>query len=338
MNVKEREVMYQTFLKENQNIITGSLAAIDLSVDDINEISQGNHPGMESVTEDANTKTFVIKHHGHHLEVRLVKETPKEPYAFINECMVREHLIRIPSKKVMAFVPNTVAMNFKLGYIISTYRETTSLVPLDFTQYESLFKTLWDLERSQIFTRSLSSTNLAIHEGQVVLTDVSMLVPFDPTKDYNHEGLTLPQVHMIERIEKGFLLDAWGKLEVEDSLEKAIENIKIEKAAALIVYMEKQRYLQTHQGSITITAWMTGLIDDIKKFLVGPEECWQEYMSQKYRSYVKDMVDELDAPAIASSTLKKLDFLIQYAQNDQAKDRYLRMKNEAQEKPIVEEV
>jgi hypothetical protein len=337
MNVKEREVMYQTFLKENQNIITGSLASIELSVDDIAQISAGLHPGTESVTEDANTTIIVIKHHGHHLEVRVVKEVPTDPYAFINECMVREHLIRIPSKKVMAFVPNTVAMNFQLGYIISTYREASPLTPLTFGQYESLFKTLWDMERSQLFARSLTRKNLAIHEGQVILTDVSMLVPFDPTKDYNHEGLTLPQVHMIERLEKGVLLEAWGKMEVEDSLEKAIENIKIEKAAALIVYMDKQRYLQTHQGSITITAWMTGLIDDIKKFLVGPEECWQEYMSQKYRSYVKDMVDELDAPAIASSTLTKLDFLIQYAQNDQAKDRYLRMKNEALLKPIVDE-
>lgn len=338
MNVKEREVMYQTFLKENQNIITGSLASIDLRAEDISEISQGNHPGIESVREDANTKTLVIKHHGHHLEVRVVKPTPKDPYAFINECMVREHLIRIPSKKVMSFVPNTVAMNFKLGYIISTHRDVTPLTALDFTQYETLFKTLWDLERSQIFVSHLSKKNLALFDGQVVLTDVSSLVPFDPTKDYNHEGLTLPQVHLIERLEKGFLLEEWGRMEVEESLEKAIENIKIEKAAALIVYMEKQRYLQSHQGSITITAWMTGLIDDIKKFLVGPEECWQEYMSQKYRSYVKDMVDELDAEAIASSTLTKLDFLIQYAQNDQAKDRYLRMKNEALEKPIVEDV
>ena len=338
MNVKEREVMYQTFLKENQNIITGSLAAIDLSVEDIASISEGQHPGIESVKEDANTKTFVVKHHGHHLEIRIVKKTPKDPHAFINECMVREHLIRIPSKLVMAFVPDTVAMNFQLGYIVSTYRQTSELIALDFSQYETLFKTLWDLERSQIFASSLSAKNLAIHDNEVVLTDVSSLVPFDPTNDYNHEGLTLPQVHMIERLEKGFLLDAWGIMEVEESLEKAIENIKIEKAAALIVYMEKQRYLQTHKGSITITAWMTGLIDDIKKFLVGPEECWHEYMSQKYRSYVKDMVDELDAAAIAPVTLKKLDFLIQYAQNDQAKDRYLRMKNEALEKPIVEEV
>jgi hypothetical protein len=105
----------------------------------------------------------------------------------------------------------------------------------------------------------------------------------------------------------------------------------------LIVYMSKLRYVQQQGGSVTITAWMTGLIDDVKKYLVGPDELWQEYMTNRYRGYVKDMVDELDAPTITSLTIKKLDFLIQYAQNDEAKERYLKYKNDALLKPIIEE-
>jgi hypothetical protein len=71
--------------------------------------------------------------------------------------------------------------------------------------------------------------------------------------------------------------------------------------------------------------------------LVGPDELWQEYMTNRYRGYVKDLVDELDQPSITSLTLRKLDFLIQYAQNDDAKERYLKFKHEALLKPIVEE-
>jgi hypothetical protein len=337
MNSKEREILYKDYIQSGQNLTLGSLEPLQLTTDDLKAIGESHGPMVEEVFPPTNgIARFVIKHHGHLYEVRL-QQAGDDNYLFLHECMIRNHLSKIPSVLVQQLVVTTLAMDYQQGYIVSEVQETTPLAPPTFTGYETFYKALWDLERSQLFATELSSKTLAMQGEQVVMMDVAHLVPFNPLTDYNDQGLVLPQVHMIERFEKQFLIEAWGEMEIKDSVQAAIENIKIAKAAMLIVYMNKQRYIQQQGGSVTITAWMTGLIDEVKKYLVGPDELWQEYMTNRYRGYVKDMVDELDAPTITPLTIKKLDFLIQYAQNDEAKERYLKYKNDALLKPIMEE-
>jgi hypothetical protein len=337
MNTNERKIFYKEFIQSGQNITFGFLEPLQLTLEDLTAIGESHGPVVEEVFVPSNgIARFVIKHHGHLYEVRL-RQAGDDTYSFLHECMIRNHLSKIPSDNVQALVVTTLAMDYQAGYIVSEVRVTTPLVPPTFTGYETLFKSLWDLERSQLFATELSAKTLAMQDDKVVMTDVAHLVPFNPLTDYNDQGLVLPQVHMIERLEKQFLIEAWGEMETKDSVQAVIENIKIEKAAMLIVYMNKLRYVQQQGGSVTITAWMNGLIDEVKKYLVGPDELWQEYMTNRYRGYVKDMVDELDQPTITPLTIKKLDFLIQYAQNDEAKDRYLKYKNDALLKPIMEE-
>jgi len=337
MNSKERELLYKDYIQSGQNLTLGSLEPLQLTTDDLRAIGEPHGPLVEEVFPAAlGIARFVIKHHGHLYEVRL-RQAGDDTYSFLHECMIRNHLSKIPSDIVKALVVPTLAMDYQAGYIVSEVLETTPLVPPTFTGYETFYKGLWDLERSQLFATELSAKTLAMQGDKVVMNDVAHLVPFNPLTDYNDQGLVLPQVHMIERFEKQYLIEAWGELELKDSVQAAIENIKIAKAAMLIVYMNKQRYIQQQGGSVTITAWMTGLIDEVKKYLVGPDELWQEYMTNRYRGYVKDMVDELDQPVITPLTIKKLDFLIQYAQNDEAKERYLKYKNDALLKPIMEE-
>lgn len=336
MNPNERNIIYKEFVQSGQNLTIGSLEPLQLTREDLTAIGESHGPFVEEVFPPANgIARFVIKHHGHLYEVRL-RQAGDDQTTFLHECMIRNHLVKIPSEIVQELVVTTLAMDYQSGYIVSEVRETTPLVLPTFTGYETLFKGLWDLERSQLFATELSNKTLAMQGDQVVMTDVAHLVPFNPLTDYNDQGLVLPQAHMIERLEKQYLIEAWGELEIKDSVQAAIENIKIEKAAMLIVYMNKLRYVQQQGGSVTITAWMNGLIDDVKKYLVGPDELWQEYMTNRYRGYVKDMVDELDQPVITPLTIQKLDFLIQYAQNDEAKERYLKYKNEALLKPIME--
>ncbi len=337
MNTNERKIFYKEFIQSGQNLTLGSLEPLQLTREDLTAIGESHGPVVEEVFPPSNgIARFVIKHHGHLYDVRL-RQAGDDQHAFLHECMIRNHLVKIPSELVKQLVVTTLAMDYQSGYIVSEVRETTPLVPPSFTGYETLFKGLWDLERSQLFATELSNKTLAMQGDKVVMMDVAHLVPFNPLTDYNDQGLVLPQVHMIERFEKQFLIEAWGEMEIKDSIQAAIENIKIEKAAMLIVYMSKLRYVQQQSGSVTITAWMNGLIDEVKKYLVGPDELWQEYMTNRYRGYVKDMVDELDAPTITPLTIKKLDFLIQYAQNDEAKERYLKYKNDALLKPIIEE-
>jgi len=337
MNSKEREILYKNYIQSGQNLTLGSLEPLQITTDDLKAIGESHGPLVEEVFPPSDgIVRFIIKHHGHLYEVRL-RQTADDHHAFLHECIIRNHLVKIPSEIVQELVVTTLAMDYQSGYIVSEVRETTPLVPLTFNGYETLFKGLWDLERSQLFATELSAKTLAMQGDLVVMIDVAHLVPFNPLTDYNDQGLALPQVHMIERLERQFLIEAWGEMETASSIQAAIENIKIAKAAMLIVYMSKLRYVQQQGGSVTITAWMTGLIDDVKKYLVGPDELWQEYMTNRYRGYVKDMVDELDQPVITPLTIKKLDFLIQYAQNDEAKERYLKYKNDALLKPIIEE-
>jgi hypothetical protein len=336
MNAKERNIMYQEFIQAHRNLTFGDLDSRGMSVADLRAIGGPHGIEIEAIVPRAAHSVFLIKHHGHLYEVRLSASPPSD-HPFLHECMMRHHLTHVPSTKVQQLVPTLVAMDFQAGYIVSEHREVQPLGLPTFSMYETLFHALWDLERSQLFSTVLSPRTLAIQGTTIVMTDVAQLVPFDPLKDYNDQGLSLPQLHMVERFEKQFLIDAWAALETSDSVAAVIENIKIEKAAMLIVYLNKLRYVQTQAGSVTITAWMNGLIDEVKKYLVGPDELWQEYMTNRYRGYVKDMVDELDQPAILSTTLQKLDFLIQYAQNEEAKERYLKFKNDALQKPILEE-
>jgi hypothetical protein len=337
MNPKERSIFYKEFLQTGQNLTIGSLEELQLTKDDLIALGEPHGPVIEAVKPKRGPLAiFVIKHHGHLYEVRLLQDKDLD-HSFLHECMIRNHLTKVPSEMVKERVVRTLAMDYHDGYIVSEVQETTPLRPPAFVGYEAFYKMLWDLERSQLFATELSPTTLAMQGDHIVMTDVAHLVPFNPLTDYNEQGLVLPQAHMVERFEKHFLIDAWGIMETTDSIQAAIENIKIAKAAMLIVYMNKLRYVQSNGGSVTITAWMTGLIDEVKKYLVGPDELWQEYMTNRYRGYVKDMVDELDQPSIHSKTIAKLDFLIQYAQNEEAKERYLKYKNDALRKPIVEE-
>lgn len=337
MNPKERSIFYKEFLQTGQNLTIGSLESLQLTEDDLKALGEPHGPTVEAVKPKRGPLVlFVIKHHGHLYEVRLLQDKDTD-HQFLHECMIRNHLTKVPSERVQESVVQTLAMDYQAGYIVSPVQETTPLTPPGFAGYETFYNLLWDLERSQLFATQLSDKTLAMQGDHIVMTDVAHLVPFNPLTDYNDQGLVLPQAHMVERFEKQFLIDAWGTMETSDSVQAVIENIKIAKAAMLIVYMNKLRYVQTNGGSVTITAWMTGLIDDVKKYLVGPDELWQEYMTNRYRGYVKDMVDELDQPSITSKTIAKLDFLIQYAQNEEAKERYLKYKNDALLKPIVEE-
>ena len=337
MNSNERKLYYQQLIAEGKNIVIGSLADMGLTSSDLDSIGEPHGQVVESVLATADgIQGFVIKHQGHLIEVRR-RVGDDVQHAFLHECIIRDHIKKIPSEPVHAMIPETLAMDWQAGFIVSAHVETKPLIPLPFALYESFFQSLWDLERSQLFATELSARTLGVTSTHVVMKDVAHLVPFDPLNDYNEQGLVFPASHMIERFEKQYLIEAWAELETSDSVTAVIENIKIEKAAMLIIYMNKLRYLQTHGASVTILAWMNGLIDEIKKYLAGPDELWQEYMTNRYRGYVKDLVDELDQPAITPLTLRKLDFLIQYAQNEEAKDRYLKFKNEALLKPIVEE-
>lgn len=337
MNSNERKVYYQQTIAEGKNIVLGAIDDVGLTTQDIASIGEPHGLVVEAVLETSNgVQGFVIKHQGHLLEVRR-QVGDDEQHAFLHECIIRSHIVKIPSELVHQMIPKTLAMDWLAGFIISEHVESKPLTPLPFPLYESLFQGLWDLERSQLFASELSSRTLGVTSTHVVFKEVSHFVPFDPLTEYNEQGLVFPASHMIERFEKHYLIEAWADLETSDSVSAVIENIKIEKAAMLIIYMSKLRYLQTHGASVTILAWMNGLIDEIKKYLAGPDELWQEYMTNRYRGYVKDLVDELDQPAITPLTLRKLDFLIQYAQNEEAKDRYLKFKNEALLKPIVEE-
>jgi hypothetical protein len=336
MNSNERKLYYQQTIAKGENIVIGSLDDLGLSVQDIATIGEPQGLVVEALLPTAaSIQGFVVKHQGHMIEVRRRVADDVE-FAFLHECIVRAHIVKIPSAKVHQLIPSTVAMDWFAGYIVSTHVETKPLIPLPFVLYEGLFQSLWDLERSQLFATELSARTLGVTTTHVVMTDVTHLVPFDPLNDYNEQGLVFPASHMIERFEKQYLIEAWADLESSDSVSAVIENIKIEKAAMLIVYMNKLRYCQTHGASVTILAWMNGLLDEIKKYLAGPDELWQEYMTNRYRGYVKDLVDELDQPSITPLTIRKLDFLIQYAQNEEAKERYLKFKHEALLKPIVE--
>ena len=337
MNLNERKLYYQQTIAKGENITIGALDDLGLTQEDIDSIGQPRGLIVESLLSTASeVQGVVITHQGHLLDVRR-RIAADTNYTFLHECIIRDHIVKIPSENVHMMIPKTLVMDWQAGYIISEHVETKPLIPLPFALYEGFFQSIWDLERSQLFSTELSSRTLGVTSTHVVMKDVSHLVPFNPLTDYNEQGLVYPAAHMIERFEKQFLIEAWADLEISDSVSAVIENIKIEKAAMLIVYMNKLRYLQTHHASVTILAWMNGLIDEIKKYLVGPDELWQEYMTNRYRGYVKDLVDELDQPSITSLTLRKLDFLIQYAQNDDAKERYLKFKHEALLKPIVEE-
>jgi hypothetical protein len=336
MNSNERNLYYQQTIAKGENIVIGSLDDLGFTKADIASIGEPHGLIVESVLETPNgVQGFVIKHQGHLLQVRrLVGDDVK--HAFLHECIIRSHIVKIPSELVHKMIPKTLAMDYFAGIIISEHVESLPLIPLPFKLYESLFQGLWDLERSQLFSTELSSRTLGVTSTHVVFKEVAQFVPFDPLNDYNEQGLVFPASHMIERLEKQFLIEAWADLETSDSVSAVIENIKIEKAAMLIIYMSKLRYLQTHGASVTILAWMNGLIDEVKKYLAGPDELWQEYMTNRSRGYVKDLVDELDQPSITPLTIRKLDFLIQYAQNEEAKERYLKFKHEALLKPIVE--
>lgn len=328
MNMTEkRHSARKTFIESGQNLIVGNLEDFPLTLEELKEIDENSIYVDGVITSGLTAIIYTINVGGNWYNLKKKREISKVQnkdgeYSFLNEVLRRNDFHHNQSELIQRHVVKTIYANYNEGIILSDWIYGERPKVFNYLQFLSLFKTLFEFEKNHLFEWDLCPGNILMENGVVKLFDFGYNYEFNPLKMFNSDGKDAPGFHMAERLETRCMMELWADIEEFYDEATLIENIKIEKAAAMIVYVEKLRWLEENNADPSVIEWQKSLIAELREYLRGPEELLELYQRDKKIYYLKDVEDDISGKSCTVQTIRKIDYLIDHSSSIEEKNKY----------------
>lgn len=229
--------------------------------------------------------------------------------SFLNEIQRRADLRQLKRDPILgerlSAIVDTRYASFRQGVLLSPWIEAAPVLAWNERQLTQLFDTLVALLLGGLFEWDLCPGN-TLDDGQVRLFDFGYMYRFDPLRQFNSNGIAMPQFHAAERFETRQYFAHLLALEHQgDRL--ALAAFALEKRIALEAYGQLQTELAARGASATVLDWLGGIVNNWKRALRGDLEGL--YLQEAWRSHWLDLHDDLSGQTCTPSTLARIGWL-----------------------------
>ena len=238
--------------------------------------------------------------------------------SFLNEIQRRHDFERLKKINPERFngIVDTVYASLNDEIILSDWIEGEFITEFSRTVFESIYRTMFEVEKEGLFECDLSSPNLLVDKHLIVqFFDFGYMYPYNPLTQYNSDGKVNPIFHVAERLESRFLMQHLINLETKTSLNNSLKIYKIAKETALEIYSEKLNWLIDNKADDDIIHWQKGLITLWENGLKNDDTLLNIYDLESFRSYVLDVNDDLSGRSCTLDTLIKIDSILSKIQS-----------------------
>lgn len=324
--VDERRRSQLDFLKSNQEIEVGEKEKLPMPLTEILKIDE-NSPYVEKEFKSGLTAyVYKLKINDKYYTLKRKREkilvlNDDGQTSFLNEVQRRrdfENLKKADSDKFSGIV-DTVYASLNHGIILSEWIEGDFITSFSVPVFESIYSTLFEVEKAGLFECDLSSPNLLIDENnQVHFFDFGYMYPYNPLVHYNSDGMKNSVFHCAERLESRFLMQYLLELEDKKGLSAVLDIFRLDKEVALCYYEKKLSWLEQNDADKSIINWQKNFIHLWQNGLKNADELQKVYELESFRSYILDVHDDLSGKSCTPATLQKAKKLI-----EKIKDNYL---------------
>jgi hypothetical protein len=229
--------------------------------------------------------------------------------SFLNEIQRRADLRELKRDPLLgerlSAIVDTRYASFRHGVLLSPWIEGTPIQAWDERQLVDLFDTLMALLLGGLFEWDLCPGN-TLDDGQVRLFDFGYMYRFDPLREFNSNGTSMPQFHAAERFETRQYFGHLLELEQRGD-QLALDAFALEKRIAIDAYQRLRAELASRGATSAVLDWLDGIIATWRHALVsGPE---QLYLQEAWRSHWLDLHDDLSGQTCTPSTLARIGWL-----------------------------
>ena len=254
---------------------------------------------------------------------RCLVQNPDGQTSFLNEIQRRADLRQLKQDaqlgKRLGGIVDTQYASLRHGVLLSPWIAGTAIEHWHERQLLELFDTLGALLLGGLFEWDLCPGN-TLDDGRVRLFDFGYMYRFDPLRQFNSNGTSVPQFHAAERFEtRQYFAYLLGLEQRSDN--DALAAFRVEKQIALLAYQRLHRELSGRHASAEVLDWLQGIIDEWRSALSGDLEGL--YLREAWRSHGLDLEDDLSGQTCTPLTLRRIDWLERNARERYADLRQL---------------
>ena len=319
----ERQKQQLQFEKSGKNLIVGNIDNCPISPQQLALTTETSPYVVEAFQSGLTAEVFRVRFDGK--DYTLKKKRPKAKVqningqlSFLNEVQRRSDLQKrkdSPHTSVdfECIVP-TVYADYQLGIILSDWIEGQPVNDISSSLLYQLFSTLSACEKIGLFEWDLCSGNLLVDDdNKLWLFDFGYMYPFDPLTELNSDGLNAPFFQFCERFETRFL-SGW-LVQQHYSHQESLALFKNVKHEALSVLLEQCKWLQRNEASSAVLSHKKALVTKYQTALQSEQALEDLFIVEMFRSHVLDIEDDLDGKSCTSTTLKRVNTVLEMINN-----------------------
>lgn len=306
------------FENSGENLLIGDEVNLPLPIETLSEIDENSSYVQKVFSSGLTALVYKLEVDGKYYNLKkkrkkiLVSNVDGQT-SFLNEIQRRQELEKAKEKNPDLYdgIVDTIYANYRAGFMISPWIEGEEASFYNRDIFRHLFKTLIAMEYIGIFEYDPTAGNIIIHKDKIKLFDFGYAYRFNPLVDLNPEGFHEPIFHVIERFEsRAFMMHLY---EVERLCGKntALKLYQVEKEEAINAYKDKLTWLQKMNASNKVIGFYSNIINHWQDSLNHKEQLEALYTSDRFRSFVIDVVDDISGKSCTPDTLIKVEYLLE---------------------------
>nr|WP_319556815.1 AarF/UbiB family protein [uncultured Vibrio sp.] len=319
----KRQKQQLQFEKSGENLIVGNIDNCPISPEQLALTTETSPYVIEAFQSGLTAEVFRVQFGSK--DYTLKKKRPEAKVqnlngqlSFLNEVQRRSDLQKrkdSPHTSVdfECIVP-TVYADYRLGIILSEWIEGSPISDVSSSLLYQLFSTLSACEKIGLFEWDLCSGNQLVDDDHKLwLFDFGYMYPFDPLTELNSDGLNAPIFQFCERFETRFL-SGW-LVQQHYSHQESLALFKNVKHEALSVLLEQCKWLQRNEASSAVLSHKKALVTKYQTALQSEQALEDLFIVEMFRSHVLDIEDDLDGKSCTSTTLKRVNTVLEIINN-----------------------
>ncbi|MGP8306254.1 AarF/UbiB family protein [Vibrio sp. YIC-376] len=315
----QRQNQQLQFEQSGENLIVGNIADCPISPQQLALTTSESPYVIEAFQSGLTAEVFRVRFDGK--DYTLKKKRPEAKVkningqlSFLNEVQRRSDLQKqkdCPDKSHdFACIVPTVYADYRLGIILSKWIEGKPVSSVSSSLLYQLFSTLSACEKIGLFEWDLCAGNLLVDDDyKLWLFDFGYMYPFDPLTELNSDSLNAPIFQFCERFETRFL-SGW-LLEHNCSQKESLAVFKNVKHEALKILFEQCEWLRKNKASEAVIHAKEGQLFKYQAALQSEQQLEKLFIVEMFRSHVLDIEDDIDGKSCTTSTLKRVDTVLE---------------------------
>jgi tRNA A-37 threonylcarbamoyl transferase component Bud32 len=311
------------FYQSDKNIVIGDVKDLPISIEELIDVTADSAIVEKVFDSGLSAIVYKLKIGRDYYTLKKVREkilveNVDGQTSFLNEVQKRKILFECKKSNQDLYdgIVDTLYANFRKGIILSKWIEGNEVVFYNEAILNHLFKTMFAMMRAGIFENDPTTGNIVCKDDRITLFDFGYAYEMDPLKDINMEGFEAPVLHPAERFEaRAFMIHLFD-IEQIHGIEKACSLYRVEKRVASKQYKDYAKWVSDRKGNSRVVDYFDEIANTWDVALETSEDTLTLYQTEKFRSFLVDVIDDISGKSCTPDTLLKVEYVSSYLGNN----------------------